>query len=75
MALAVVTVSGVYLFKTTDTVAAALGLVGLSVFLTAGVLSGVVLTQRGVVFSPKRTSLAALPLLIVVWLYIALRYF
>jgi hypothetical protein len=75
MAVAVATVFGIYLFATADVFAAVLGLVGISVFLTAGVLFGVVLVQRGVAFSPRRTSLAALPLLVVVWLYIALRHF
>jgi hypothetical protein len=78
MAVAVATLFGIYVFTTADVLAATLGLAGVVVFLTGGVILGVLLVRRSpeVARLPARTYLTALTLtLVLVSLYISLRYF
>jgi hypothetical protein len=78
MAVVVAVVFGIYLFATTDAFAAALGLVGMVVLLTGGVVLGLVLARERPEEMARLSSRRYLPLLtlgvVLLWLVIFVRY-
>ena len=78
MAAAVAVAFGIYVFATADVLAAILSLAGVVVFLTGGVVLGVVLARERPEGMARLSSGRYLPLVtlavVLVWLVIFLRY-
>ena len=78
MAVAVAVVFGIYVFATADALAAILWLVGVVVFLTGGVVLGVVLARERPEAMARLSSRRYLPLVslavALVWVVIFVRY-